>query len=566
MRTHRPSPTPGRSRDAGTSLSPVSRALVHRCACGGRPGPSGECSACRRRRGPGGSGAPSTGPGAARTRGGPSVKVELQPHRARPEELARMAPIYARGQTPVVDDSGRVRGVDLAPATARDTGGQLDDIRRRFGAKGLGSTLRGLAATRGRAFVRSALDSAGHATRETRLANVSGDDEHLFGRAGDAEATGGDRVSDTAARLLGNAGPGRALPGGLRESLETSAGEPLGDVRVHDGPAAHRAADALGARAMAVGRNVYFAEGEYRPDTREGRELLAHEVAHTLQQAGASMPSFGSLRVGRPGDRHETQAERFAESFAAGSPAGPAPAPALGTARVQRAISFARTNDTFTTNTMGVGESAAGFRIRPDALPLFQWSANVTINGNAGDPCHHWDVGPHQVVRSYWHRVYWGSGGNRATRRCSLSSLPIRDATAAGNTWYHDPFSVSYSACGDVAITGLRDSPRSRVHPWASPVAGKGGPTGSFVYGVGFVSYISARDATVAGATFRDLASLYWNTSISGTFDTSRPVGSRVSATGGAVNRGGVIEGGSGEFPAMHGGPIANNSHSCKDS
>ena len=97
----------------------------------------------------------------------------------------------------------------------------------------------------------------------------------------------------------------------------------------------------------------------------------------------------------------------------------------------------------------------------------------------------------------------------------------------------------------------------------AATVAGSGGPTGSFYYGVGFVAYISARD-TAAG-TFRDLASLYWNTSISGTFDTAQPVGSRVTATGGRLNRGNVIEGGSGEFPAMHGGAIANASHSCTD-
>ncbi len=566
MRTHRPSPSPQGTRDAGPSLSPLSRARVQRCGCGDRSGPSGTCSACRRKAALGGGGSAPEGPSRGARGAGPSVKVELEPHRADPGQLERMAPIYARGRTPVVDRSGRVRGVDLRPASARDTGPQLDAIRRRFGAKGLGATLRGLAATRGTDFVRSAVDAAGHATRDARLANVSGEEEQLFGLAGERDPSGGDRVSDAAARLLGSAGPGRALPGGVRESLEARTGEPLGDVRVHDGPGAARAAEALGARALAVGRSVYFAEGEYRPDTRAGRELLAHEVAHTVQQADASMPSFASLRVGRPGDRHEAQAERFAESFASGAAAGPAPAPALGTARVQRAISFARANDTFTTNTMGVGESLGGFRVRPNATPLFQWSADVTINGNAGDPCHHWDVGPHQVVRSYWHRVHWGSGSNRATRRCSLSALPIRDATAAGNTWYHDPFAVSYSACGDVATTGLRDSPRSRVHPWTSPVAGKGGPTGSFVYGVGFVAYISARDATVAGATFRDLASLYWNTSISGTFDTAQPVGSRVSATGGAVNRGGVIEGGSAEFPAMHGGPIANASHSCTDS
>jgi hypothetical protein len=72
---------------------------------------------------------------------------------------------------------------------------------------------------------------------------------------------------------------------------------------------------------------------------------------------------------------------------------------------------------------------------------------------------------------------------------------------------------------------------------------------------------LSARDTTAGAgaAAFRDLACVYWNLSAGGTFNATRPVGGRVTLTSpGNVNRGGVIEGGSGEFPAMHGGIIAN--------
>jgi hypothetical protein len=57
-------------------------------------------------------------------------------------------------------------------------------------------------------------------------------------------------------------------------------------VRVHrNGPASH-AADVLGARAFAYGRHVAFAAGEHRPDTVDGRRLIAHELAHVAQTGG----------------------------------------------------------------------------------------------------------------------------------------------------------------------------------------------------------------------------------------------------------------------------------------
>ena len=470
-----------------------------------------------------------------------------------------MAPIYARGQTAAIDDSGRVRPVDLEPADARQTGTQIDTIRRRYGARGLSQTLHGLQLTRGAEFVESALRSASAATRTHQLANVSGGTEDRLGQAGGAVP------SALTSAVQGNGG--RALPGGLRERLEHQTGETLSDVQIHDTPAAHEAAEAVGARAFALGRSVYFGAGEYRPATRSGQELLAHEVAHTVQQRGASIPSPGQLAIRDSSDRHEHEADAFARAFDRGAPAPALSAsPSLGSARVQRAISFARSNDAFTTNAMGATESAAGFQLQAGTRPMFQWTADVQINGNAGDACGNWEVGPHQLVRSFSYQATWGSGANQGTRRCTITGFPMRDATAAGNTWYHDPLARSFGACGDTRNTGLNDSPQTALLPWASPVAGKaGGPRGTFRYGAAFVAYISARDTTAAAGTFRDLGAVYWNVGLTGTFDTAQPVGSRAAASGGAVNVGNVINGGSGEFPAMHGGAIGNDSFVCTD-
>ncbi|SDY55078.1 protein of unknown function [Modestobacter sp. DSM 44400] len=80
---------------------------------------------------------------------------------------------------------------------------------------------------------------------------------------------------------------GHALPAGTRGELEPLFRYDLSDVRVHDDPAAARAAQAVGALAFTVGRHVVFAAGQYAPATRTGRALLAHELTHVVQQSGS---------------------------------------------------------------------------------------------------------------------------------------------------------------------------------------------------------------------------------------------------------------------------------------
>lgn len=82
-------------------------------------------------------------------------------------------------------------------------------------------------------------------------------------------------------------GGGRALPPATRSFFESRLGSGLGAVRVHDDPLAARLASALDARAFAFGRDVFFGAGEFRPTTTEGRRLLAHELAHVVQQRGS---------------------------------------------------------------------------------------------------------------------------------------------------------------------------------------------------------------------------------------------------------------------------------------
>lgn len=119
-------------------------------------------------------------------------------------------------------------------------------------------------------------------------------------------------------RALG--GAGRPLPDGVRDRFERSLGVDLGGVRVHDGGAAASAAAAVGARAFAFGDDVVMGAGEYNPGTAEGARLLAHEVAHTVQQRGAAATRQHKLTTTMPGDAVEVEADRAADAMVAGDP------------------------------------------------------------------------------------------------------------------------------------------------------------------------------------------------------------------------------------------------------
>jgi hypothetical protein len=106
-------------------------------------------------------------------------------------------------------------------------------------------------------------------------------------------------------------------------------GVDFGSILVHytdtAGAGTDLACRALGARAFTVGRDIYFAAGEFRPGTRDGLWLLAHEVAHVVQQAAglvrAPRPRAAcSLTVTPAGTAEERAADAAADALLAGRP------------------------------------------------------------------------------------------------------------------------------------------------------------------------------------------------------------------------------------------------------
>jgi hypothetical protein len=72
----------------------------------------------------------------------------------------------------------------------------------------------------------------------------------------------------------------------LRRQLELAFGADLSQVRLHRGAASFQVADELGALAFAAGRDIFFSRRAPDIQSQPGRRLLAHEIAHTIQQAG----------------------------------------------------------------------------------------------------------------------------------------------------------------------------------------------------------------------------------------------------------------------------------------
>src|SRR5712692_6234101 len=114
--------------------------------------------------------------------------------------------------------------------------------------------------------------------------------------------------------------PGQPLDAVTRAFFEPRFGHDFSQVRVHaDGKAAESAA-ALNAEAYTVGSHVVFGCDRCRPDTAGGVHLLAHELAHTIQQGAQSPALQKSLTVGRVDDPAERAADGVADAVVRSAP------------------------------------------------------------------------------------------------------------------------------------------------------------------------------------------------------------------------------------------------------
>jgi hypothetical protein len=157
---------------------------------------------------------------------------------------------------------------------------------------------------------------------------------------GDPEVT--PEVESTIERARGG---GRELDHGVRREMEFAFGSNFGGVRIHTGSESHNLNKSVNAVAFTTGQDIFFSHGAYSPGNTKGKELLAHELTHVVQQGGAA-PISGraqrfqiqrvcaaceeekkehiqsKLTVGQPDDQYEREANKVAKMVAGALGAG----------------------------------------------------------------------------------------------------------------------------------------------------------------------------------------------------------------------------------------------------
>ena len=113
---------------------------------------------------------------------------------------------------------------------------------------------------------------------------------------------------------------GAPLDDGIRREMEQTFNADFSGVRIHVGSGARKVARHLNAEAVTVGSHVIFGEHGYSPNTREGRRLLRHELAHVVQQGEKAEIPSGLIRIADPAERSEREARSFAEGFGSAGP------------------------------------------------------------------------------------------------------------------------------------------------------------------------------------------------------------------------------------------------------
>jgi hypothetical protein len=200
--------------------------------------------------------------------------------------------------------------------------------------------------------------------------------------------------------------PGRPLDPAARAFAEARFGQDFGQVRIHADDRAAASARAVDAHAYTVGPHVVFGAGRYAPGTRGGRWLLAHELAHTIQQRGSSVPPLARLAVGRDDDPAEAAADRAADAVMA-EKAVPSLSRSDGTIRRQRVTSVDDVNAD-----EKVAHLDNGTRIR---IKRVRWLSEATSLVNWAR------LSPGIDRKRIWLDVEWCAGQNHGTVRVGVN-------------------------------------------------------------------------------------------------------------------------------------------------
>ncbi|MGK7904655.1 MAG: DUF4157 domain-containing protein [Hormoscilla sp.] len=110
-------------------------------------------------------------------------------------------------------------------------------------------------------------------------------------------------------------GKGNPLAKTVREPMERALGNDLSGVRIHADRQSDKINQSLQARAFTTGKDIFFQQGEYSPDSSRGRELINHELVHVAQQRGeVSQQNNSGGQIIQRKDKKGTEAQGTADS------------------------------------------------------------------------------------------------------------------------------------------------------------------------------------------------------------------------------------------------------------
>jgi len=135
--------------------------------------------------------------------------------------------------------------------------------------------------------------------------------QRMLMRAQEVEGEG--RVTQEVEETIhASRGLGQPLGNNVRQQMESAMGVDFRGVRIHSDVRSDSLSRSVNARAFTVGQDIYFRQGAYEPGSSKGRELLAHELTHVVQQSGSGIQR--KLTVSNPGDAYEREADQVAQN------------------------------------------------------------------------------------------------------------------------------------------------------------------------------------------------------------------------------------------------------------
>ena len=243
---------------ANTSFTPTYGGLLQRkCACGGTPGLDGECAGCRRRQLSG--------------QTSPLIQPKLR--------ISQPGDKYEQEADRVAEQVMRMSDKEVSgPPKSATT------IQRKCSS-----------CTSSQGHCPKCAEVEGAIQRKLPTSNITPliqrqfeepeeDEELLQAKAESGQTT--DVTTELAGYVNSMRGGGQPLPESVRAFFEPRFARDFSQVRVHTDAKAAKSVHSVNALAYTVGRDVIFGAGQYAPQTKEGRRLLAHELTHVVRPAG----------------------------------------------------------------------------------------------------------------------------------------------------------------------------------------------------------------------------------------------------------------------------------------